>query len=126
PVRVHGRVTHSGEPYKGALVSFVREGKDVLKGMKNTSVDAQGAFEVVLDEPGSYDVSVQKLGAGMAQQNVVEFAREIPEEKDVTLLLEMPTGRVSGRVLGPDGEPVPGARISLHPQGPGIAGTMWG
>ncbi len=126
PVLVVGRVTHAGQPYAGAMVSFVHEGKDVLSRMKNASVDAQGAFEVSLDEPGRYAISVQRISGAMGQQNTTEFLRDIPKERRCELLLEMPTGRISGKVLDPDGNPAAGERVTLHPRSALIGGTMWG
>ena len=126
PVEVVGRVTHAGQPYGGALVTFIHEGKDVLSKMKNVPVDAQGAFTVRLDEPGRYSISVQRLSGGMGQQNTVEFTRQIPKEKRHELVLEMPTGRVSGRVLTPEGNPAPGERVTMHPRSALVGGTMWG
>lgn len=127
PVLVVGRVTHAGEPYTDALVSFIHEGKDVLTRMKNVSVDKQGAFEVRLNESGRYSISVQRLRTGgMGQQNTVEFVREIPKEKRFELVLEMPTGRISGKVLDPEGNPAKGERVTLHPHSALIGGSMWG
>jgi hypothetical protein len=62
----------------------------------------------------------------MGQQSTVEFSRDVPEEKDYRLDLEMPTARISGHVSGPDGEPAVGARVSLHPETAVESGTMWG
>ncbi len=126
PVEVHGQVTHAGEPCVGAMVAFVAEGKDAMKGMKTCQVAKDGGYTVKLDAPGFYDISVQKLSGGMAQQSTVEFAREIPEGKEYKLDLAMPTARISGRITGPDGAPAAGARVSLHPESPVEAGTMWG
>ncbi|MBK7641622.1 MAG: carboxypeptidase regulatory-like domain-containing protein [Planctomycetes bacterium] len=126
PVFVVGRVTHAGAPYTGALVSFVREGKDVIGHMKNVSLDAQGGFEVRLDEAGRYAVSVQRISGGMGQQQTVEFVREIPQEKRYELTLEMPTGRISGTVYDPEGKPAKGERVSLNPRSALIGGTIWG
>ncbi len=126
PVQVVGRVTHAGQPYSGAMVSFVHEGKDVIARMKNVQVDAQGAFELRLDEPGRYAISVQRIRSSMGQQNTTEFLREIPKEKRYELVLEMPTGRISGKVLDPDGNPAQGERVTLQPRSALIGGTMWG
>jgi len=126
PVQVVGRVTHAGQPYTDALVAFVHEGKDVIARMKNVPVDAQGAFEVRLDEPGRYAISVQRIRGGIGQQNTTEFLREIPKEKRFELVLEMPTGRISGKVLDPEGNAAKGERVTLHPRSPLIGGTMWG
>jgi hypothetical protein len=125
PVHVYGRVTHAGEPYSGAMVAFVGEGKKSLKAMKSTQVDKDGNYSVKLDEPGSYVVSVQKF-QGTGQQNVVEFSSSIPKDKEYKLDFALPTARISGRVFGPDGDPAPGTRVSLHPESALTAGTMWG
>jgi len=126
PVDVHGTVTHAGEPCAGSMVSFVPEGKEVLKGMKTGQVAKDGGYAVKLDAPGHYSVTVQRIAGGMGQQSSIEFSREIPEGKDCRLDLVMPTGRISGRVRGPDGEAAGGARVSLHPESALESGTMWG
>jgi len=126
PVEVHGTVTHSGEPCAGSMVAFVPEGKEPLKGMKSIQVGKDGTYSVRLDAAGKFSVSVQQSLGGMGQQSTVEFSKEIPEQKEYRLDLAMPTGRVSGRVLSPDGEPAAGARVSLHPETPLAVGTMWG
>jgi hypothetical protein len=125
PVHVFGRVTHSGAPYAGSMIAFVGEGKARLKAMKTTQVDKEGNYSVKLDEPGNYVVSVQKF-QGTGQQNVVEFSSSIPKDKEYKLDFALPTARISGRVLGPDGDPAPGTRVSLHPESALTAGTMWG
>jgi protocatechuate 3,4-dioxygenase beta subunit len=127
PVEVSGNVTHAGAPYSGAMLTFVASGKKLgLSGLKTTTVDKAGHYATTLAEPGDYTISVQKFGASAQQQGLVEFVRSIPEEKSVRLDFEMPTGRISGRVRGPEGEPVSGARISLHLETTAEPGTMWG
>jgi hypothetical protein len=125
PVHVTGRVTHAGEPYAGAMMSFVREGKGKMGAFRTATVDKDGNYTIKLDEPGNYAVSVQKI-LGMGQQNAVEFASEIPKEKEYKLDFALPTARISGQVLGPEGDPAPGTRVSLHPETAITAGTMWG
>ncbi|HEV8113300.1 MAG TPA: carboxypeptidase-like regulatory domain-containing protein [Planctomycetota bacterium] len=126
PVDVHGTVTHAGEPCGGSMLSFVAEGKEPLKSMKTCQVGKDGAYSVKLDEPGHYSVSVQQAFGGMGQQSTVEFPEEIPEGKEYRLDLAMPTARISGLVLGADGAASAGTRVSLHPESPVAAGTMWG
>jgi Carboxypeptidase regulatory-like domain len=126
PVDVHGTVTHAGEPFGGAMVMFVAEGKDALKSMKTGKVAKDGTYAVRLDAAGHYSVNVQLGFGGMGQQSTVEFSEEIPEVKDHKLDLALPTARISGIVRGPDGEPAAGARVSLHPETPVATGTMWG
>jgi hypothetical protein len=124
PVHVFGRVTHAGAPYGGAMVSFVHAGKGKARMPKTTTVDKDGNYSLKLDEPGDYDVSVQKI-LGTGQQNVCEFASEIPKEKEHKLDFALPTARISGRVSDPGGDPAPGVRVSLHPESR-TPGTMWG
>jgi len=126
PVDVHGTVTHTGEPCAGSMVAFVAEGKEPLKSMKTCQVGKDGSYTARLDEPGHYSISVQQSVGGMGQQSTVEFSEEIPEQKEFRLDLVMPTARISGRALGPDGEPAAGARVSLHPESAVTSGTMWG
>jgi protocatechuate 3,4-dioxygenase beta subunit len=126
PVQVVGRVTQAGQPYTGAMVSFIHEGKDVISKMKNAQVDAQGAFEVRLDEPGRYSVQVQRISGGMNQQNMVEFQRDIPKEKRFEFVIEMPLGRISGKVQDPEGNPAQGERVSLRPRSALVGGSIWG
>ena len=126
PVDVHGTVTHAGEPLPGSMVIFVAEGKESLKSMKTCKVEKDGTYATRLDAAGHYSVSVQRGFGGMGQQSTVEFSEEIPEAKEYKLDLAMPTARISGIVRGPDGEPASGARVSLHPESPVAAGTMWG
>jgi len=126
PVEVHGTVTHAGEPMSGAMLAFIAEGKDALKGMKTASVKKDGTYSLRLDAPGNYSVSVQRVLGGMGQQSTVEFSETIPETKDHRLDFVLPTARVSGRVRGPDGEPAKNARITLQPESDIAIGTMWG
>ncbi|MFN0009841.1 MAG: carboxypeptidase regulatory-like domain-containing protein [Planctomycetota bacterium] len=126
PVEVHGTVTHAGEPLSGAMLAFVAEGKDALKGMKTASVKKDGTYSLRLDAPGDYSVSVQKVLGGMGQQSTVEFSEKIPEAKEHRLDFVLPTARVSGQVRGPDGEPAKNSRITLQPESAIAIGTMWG
>ena len=126
PVRVRGTVTHAGAPYSGALVMFMPEGKQMLGSMKSASVDADGRYSVELDAPGRHAVTIQKLQGGPGQQNVLEFRCDVPEAEEHVADFVLPTGRVSGRVRGPDGEPAAGARVSLRPEAAIRTGTFWG
>ena len=114
PVSVRGRVLHDDEPVAGAMVSFVPEGGEGIASMKLEVADQDGAFEVELDHPGPYLVTVQVIAA-MGQQNSIEFTEDIPADQgSVELILELPVGRISGRVLDADGEPLPECRVTLH------------
>jgi protocatechuate 3,4-dioxygenase beta subunit len=126
PVHVSGRVTHAGEPYFGATVTFYSGTGNLMERMRMCAVDKQGHYETVLDSPGFYMVAVQKIHGGPGQQTSVEFRRDIPAQEEVRLDFAIPEGRVSGRVLGPDGKPAGGARVTLTVDGPMKSGLMMG
>jgi uncharacterized GH25 family protein len=128
PVRVFGTVTHADEPLEGAMVSFIpQSGEEGLGAMKFTQLDSRGEYEVNIDEPGDFLVQVQMVDSGAAmRQSSIEYPRTIPETEEHRLDFELPLGRISGRVLGPEGKPLESARVTLTIDG-GIAyGTFMG
>ncbi len=125
PVRVHGRVTLGGEPVPGALLSFVPADGAGLDKLKLKTLDAQGRYELQLDAPGDYLLTVQDTGAP-GRQNSIEFRRTVPKGTEARLDLELPLGRVSGRVENSHGEPVSGARVTVTMQGGLVFGTVFG
>jgi hypothetical protein len=72
---------------------------------------ADGAFHFEAVEPGDYQVEVERVGYVWRPGSKLYLA---PGQKvDKAELWLTPEGGVSGKVLGPDGEPLPGARITL-------------
>ena len=126
PVRVTGRVVLAGEPYPGAVVAFYREGTRALERMRNSNTKADGTFEIVLDAPGKHLVQVQKIGSTGGEQTSVEMLVDVPKVAEHTLLLELPGGRISGRVSAPPGTSVSGVRVSLVSTGPQASGFFFG
>jgi hypothetical protein len=78
PIRVHGRVTHLGEPYRGAMMTFFASGDHPLDAMQFTTVDDQGEYEMTVEGSGDYVVSIAKLSGQPGQQSKVEFPCDIP------------------------------------------------
>ena len=126
PVRVHGQVTHLGEPVDQVMVSFIPEGDGAIGAMKLDQVDAEGRYEVRLDHPGRYLVQVQFTSGGGVQQNSIEIAERIPEGEEHELSIALPTARISGRVFGDDGEALASARVTLTTEGGTAYGTFMG
>ena len=120
PVLLRGRVVHGGEGIPNAAISIVPEGMAGLGGMKMAVTQEDGTFEIQLDSGGPTLVTVQHaLTAG--QQNSIEFLEHIPNDVDeYDLEFEMPHGRISGLVRGPDGDVLSSCRITLNVEG-GIA-----
>ncbi len=126
PVTVRGRVTAGGAPVD-ALVSFVGEGTDALAAMKMTDTDDEGRYELRLDAPGRYLVSVQQMQNVPGQQNSIEFVETVPSDATEHVIdLELPGGSIRGRVVGADGEPAAGARITLSLGGALRTGSFTG
>ncbi len=126
PIHVHGRVTHLGEPYRGAMLTFFAAGDRPLDSMEFSTVDEQGEYEITLEGAGEYVVSVAKITGEPGQQNTVEFPCDIPSGPDFRLDFAIPHARVSGRVFGADGAAVAGARVTLAPDGVARSDSLLG
>jgi hypothetical protein len=120
-------VRHGGDPVRDGMVSFFAQGAKSLEALKIAPLGADGAFEVRLDEPGTYAISVQVTGGtGAFQQHTIEFRETIPETEEHALELALPLGGVHGKVHGPDREPLANARVSLVTEGGLELGSMMG
>lgn len=127
PVRITGKVTMAGAPVASATVMFLPEGgKKGLSAFKPVRTNKDGTFAVTLDGPGGYSVSVQRMNAQMNEQSVHEERRVVPKSAEFVLDVVLPEGRISGRVIGVDGKPAAGARVSVVREGNGKPGTIWG
>ena len=125
PVRVYGVVSAGGDPVPDMVISFMKAEGGGLEGLKIGTTLEDGSYELVLDEPGDYLMTVQATGSpGM--QNSVEFKRRIPETDDQELNVAMPMGRIVGRVVSADGEPSASARVTLSMQSGKAFGTLMG
>ncbi|MFT5051556.1 MAG: hypothetical protein ACI8QZ_002975 [Chlamydiales bacterium] len=108
PVRLVGRVTRADEPVPEAQVVALAEGGSLMKGMKMTTSENDGAFEVTVDRPGAYIMTVQNGGRG----SQVRFMIDVPETEEFAVDLNLPSGRIQGTVYTSDGTPA--ARIQLR------------
>jgi protocatechuate 3,4-dioxygenase beta subunit len=123
-VKVNGQVvSEQGEPIAGAKVGLSRSllGKETDEPWRyfNSTgkvpvTDAQGRFQIEGIQPGSrIAVYVNKPGyAGVWSTRV-----KVGEAGDVRLpdlVLKKATRELTGRVLSPKGQPVAGARVSIH------------
>ncbi|MAB78567.1 MAG: hypothetical protein CMJ89_04355 [Planctomycetes bacterium] len=125
PVLVHGRVTLADAPVADSIISFVPAGGGGMELLKIHPLDSGGRYELQLGEAGDYLVTIQTMSVP-GRQNSIEFRRSIPQTGNFKLDFELPLGRVSGRVLGPDREPLAEARITLNLEGGLVFGTVFG
>ncbi len=125
PVRVHGQVTLDGEPQRDSIISFVPGSGGGIASLKIASLDKDGRYDLQLDEPGDYLVTIQATST-TGRQNSIEYRRSIPKDESHELDFGLPLARVSGRVLGPGGDPLSGARVTLTVDGGLVFGTVFG
>ncbi|QDU83423.1 Nickel uptake substrate-specific transmembrane region [Planctomycetes bacterium Pla163] len=128
PVDLRGRVLYAGEPVEGAMISALSEAGDgdTLSRLKMIVTDADGAFEVRLDEAGPLHLTVQS-GMEGGGQNSIEFVENVPvgaTEHDV--VLELPGASIAGRVTSAAGEPLSGVRVTVTPDGATLLGNSLG
>lgn len=115
--RLRGQVLGStGAPLAAARVSVVVQSANVHRSMATTT-DVQGRFELTLESSGPVEVYASGPGHRPATVEV-----EDPDAGDEVILHLEPGATLVGRIVGPRGEPVIGARILASPRG-GITGT---
>ncbi|MEZ6013993.1 MAG: carboxypeptidase-like regulatory domain-containing protein [Planctomycetota bacterium] len=117
PVRVSGTVTQAKRGLAGVVVTFLPAGPKLYERMKVAATNADGDYELVLDEPGDYVVAVQRQIGGVGQQATTEFRALVPEGAESRHDFELPGGRIAGRVVDAHGHPAAGARVSLATAG---------
>lgn len=118
PVRVFGRVSRGGAPVAGGSVMALVEGRGLMEGWKAARIGPDGSYELVLDEPGDLVLTVEaearERGPRGGFGGGTQFPVEVPAVESFRFDLELPTGRVAGRVLGPDGQPLVSQRLRLR------------
>jgi hypothetical protein len=104
-----GVVTYLGDPVEGSLTLTPLR----LEKRRRVSVrlSEEGRFEVLLDQPGFYDARVSDRQGRLARATVSKVAFLDPEDE---VRLEIPAGRISGRVVDSGGSPVPNARVEIR------------
>ncbi len=107
PVRVFG-VVRSGKPLEGAEISMYRQDADQPRGSWRTGrTDSSGKYEITLDAPGEYQVSVG-YGTGGGSTTL---RRTIPAGSSYELNIDVPAGRIAGKVVSESGAPLANVRV---------------
>lgn len=130
---LRGRVvdSYTGEPIVGAVVSTNDNNyvdSEIMALFANMSssatskeeakTDDKGEFELELLTPATYQLRIEKPDYTAIVQNDVNVADGVPTELGTFSLMRGAT--VTGRVVGPDGEPIPGANVVMHHADPGL------
>jgi len=103
----HGVVTRHGEPEEGVLrLSTLPAG---VQGQRvSTRTNDQGQFQVFLQRGGNYKATFSSLGSRGERTLIPKVLFEDPNTE---VEIELPTGRIAGRVVGPQGRGVAGATV---------------
>lgn len=108
-VRLFGRILAGGRPVVGAILWARPAGGGFLMGSGGRGTSGpDGTYQLDLDLPGRYAFHVWMGG----QIAVVDaFVPDVPDHR---LDVELAVGTIRGRVLDPDGEPVPGIGVQAY------------
>ena len=107
----HGRVTRGGAPVSGSI-NLKPAGSRSGRRDAVATLGADGTFDVLLEREGEYVVHVQERNrGGVALSRYVTFG---DPAKDVAI--ELPDGRIEGRVVDAGGMPVAGAAVHAAQQ----------
>ncbi len=112
-VQVSGQVLRNNRPAPRArlMVSWADNTRPRL--MRSTETDAQGRFEITLDEAGEYQFTVASSGG----TGITNFREKIPQVARHEIVLAYGTGSISGRLLGSRGDPVAGSDVQAYNRG---------
>jgi uncharacterized protein (DUF2141 family) len=107
PVRVFGAVTIGGKPLANTSLNVARRLTGGQWAAHDVATRSSGEYEVVLEEPGDWGFFLRS--------NSVSSGRHvaIPAGASYELDVALPSGSISGRVLGANGEPLPVVAVRL-------------
>lgn len=105
--RLNGTVTDGTNPVEGATVTF-GEGDAAT----TYTTDANGNFEVIEIEAGTYTVKIEKFGFATLEKTMT-FA-QLENKHESFTLTSIPTATVSGKVVNAEGRGLENASVYIH------------
>jgi uncharacterized GH25 family protein len=117
PLKVYGKITHSGEPQRGLMVAIESSYRSVVATHSTASAtdmtDEDGQYEFQNLRRGLYTLTVLRVGRTMPRR-LFDTELEL-RDSDFEKNIDLPKGGVSGRVLDANnGKPVEGAKVTLE------------
>jgi len=117
-ILLSGQATRRGAPLLHAELFFVQG--YAAADFKATRTDAQGFFEVGLDQPGRYRV----MGGSGEASGGASTEIEVPDEQFVTRDVRFSGVGIHGLVRDADGNPIPNAVVSAVARGGGSSDSL--
>ncbi len=101
-------------PIAGAQIVFLAqaEGAPDRDRYRTVKTDEAGRYEIRLAVPGPYFADVEAEGLARLRRTL-----EIPDAPGTIVDFDLPSSRVSGRVLDPDGQPLADVTVLIEPEG---------
>jgi len=109
PVALTGVVREASRPAGNLMVVAFAEGSSMLSSLKSARTASDGSFTMTLPAPGDWILMIGDELDGEGS----EFPITVPAGEGHHVELELPTGRISGRVVGADGAPAASIQVSL-------------
>ena len=109
-IAVHGRVYRGKQVLPNVMVSFRLQQKEDSPQV-TARVDQEGEYKIVLPRTGSYSIRLDSQDNELRGQSKIdaEVGRESPQALD----LHFHMGLISGKVITPDGQLIPRAKVLL-------------
>ncbi|MEM6671468.1 MAG: carboxypeptidase regulatory-like domain-containing protein [Planctomycetota bacterium] len=118
PITVSGEVREAGAPLAGMLMYVFSEDEADNQPLMVARTDDEGRYSVDLPWPGAMLFTV-----GPGQQRQARFHRTLTDEPRQVLDFDLPTSRLTGRLLRAEGGPA-NARLVLLSHADARAGTI--
>jgi uncharacterized GH25 family protein len=111
-INLTGRVLKGGQPVPNAMVLFSSgDGPGPNSDLRQSRTDADGRYQIGLDNPGTYAVMVSSMG-GMVGGRQSAVSVQVPDQPNPVVDVTLKAAGISGRVETVDGKPVSGAIVS--------------
>src|SRR5262249_42223097 len=108
-VRVSGKLIQDGAPVAGYM-TWLPDGKDAMDRQRLAVANGDRGYALTLGEPGRHVV------LAIQQEVRAETVVDVPDRREFTRDIVLPSASLRGVVLTREGQPVAGAKVDLVPR----------